>query len=140
MGFWLPSHWDVGFQTRIAPGSSSHLIYYYEAYAVLSAFHWILHTTAPPPKRVVIYSDSSNTCGLFRTLRAPVDENPIALTAADLMLRFGCQLRVAHVAGEQNVVADALSRFDNNTAHMYRPYLVINDFQPPQLLLGAALS
>ncbi|KAF8953264.1 hypothetical protein BDZ97DRAFT_1603317, partial [Flammula alnicola] len=112
-------------------------LYFWEAYTVLSAFHWILHATSPPPTRVIIYSDSTNACGLFRTLRATTSFNPIALTAADLMLRFGCQLRVLHISGEQNVVADALSRFDNATVWKYAPNLIIQHFQPPQLTLGA---
>lgn len=56
------------------------------------------------------------------------------------MMRFGCQLHVVHISGEQNVVANALSRFNNATAWKYTPNLVIQQFQPPQLMLGAALS
>ncbi|KIM37658.1 hypothetical protein M413DRAFT_42890, partial [Hebeloma cylindrosporum] len=137
LAFWSPRH-NLGFQASIVPiPSSPHTIYYWEAYAVLSAFYWILHSTNPTPRRVVIYSDNLNSVHLFSSLRATVELNPIALTAADLMLRFDCQLRVAHISGKQNQVADALSRRMNIDARRFAPGIDIANFEPPHLLLGA---
>jgi hypothetical protein len=142
MGFWSPRH-GLGFQAAV-PTSCSRTIFYWEAYAVLSAFDWVLHFTRPPPRRVVIYTDNTNTVDLFRTLRATPDLNPIVLTAADLMMRFDCQLRVVHIAGEQNDIADAISRYYNSyavtMARSRNTNLYIEGFTPPQLTLGAVLS
>ena len=142
LGFWSPHH-GLGFQASV-PTFTSCTIFYWEAYAVLSAFHWILHFTRPPPCHVVVYTDNSNTDNLFCTLRATPDLNPIVLTAADLMMHFDCQLRVIHIAGEQNDIADAISRYHNShavtLACMCNTNLYIKDFTPPQLMLGAVLS
>ena len=134
MGFWSLRH-HLGFQATI--NSISHGIFFWEAYAVVSAFHWILHAICPPPHRVVIYTDNTNTVDMFRTLRASPNLNPLVLTTADLMMRFSCQLRVLHIAGDQNGVADSLSRFNNALAHAYVPTLQIQSFTPPHLSLGA---
>jgi hypothetical protein len=104
------------------------------------SFFWILHGTNPTPRRVVIYTDNSNTVHLFSSLRGTAELNSIALTAADLMLRFNCQLRVVHIFGKQNQVADALSRRMNADARRFAPGIEIFDFTPPHLMLGAALS
>ena len=142
LGFWSPRH-GLGFQASVST-FTSRTIFYWEAYAVLSAFDWILHFTRLPPRRVVIYTDNSNTVDLFRTLRATPDLNPIVLTAADLMMHFDCQLRVIHIAGDQNDIADSISRYHNShavaLARMRNTNLYIEDFTPPQLTLGAVLS
>jgi hypothetical protein len=46
--------------------------------------------------------------------------------------------RVLHVPGLKNVVADALSRFNNPLALQLVPGLQIFTFQPPRGTLGAA--
>ena len=135
MAFWSLRH-RLGFQASIG-SQSSHGIFFWEAYAVVSAFHWILHAIHPPPSRVVIYTDNTNTVDLFHTLRASPKLNPLAITTADLMMRFGCQLQVLHIAGDQNGVADSLSRFNNALAQAYVPTLQIQTFTPPHLSLGA---
>lgn len=137
MGFWSP-HLLLAFQTRINT-AISRPIFYWEAYTVVSALHWALHSSSPPPRRVLIYCDNMNTVNLFSSLRALPQYNPLILTACDMMIRFGCQLRVAHISGAQNGVADSLSRFDNPTALSQVPNLSVLPFTPPQLMLGAEL-
>jgi hypothetical protein len=53
-------------------------------------------------------------------------------------MAHGVDLRVIHVPGKQNLVADALSRFNNSLAISLFPTLRIYPLQPPQLALGAA--
>ena len=47
-------------------------------------------------------------------------------------------MKVYFVPGTQNIIADHLSRFQNNEALHLTPKLHINSFQPPQDAMGAA--
>jgi len=82
--------------------------------------------------------DSSNTVNLFNTLHASPEYNPLLITAVDLVLHSKISFRVLHVPGHDNIVADALSRFQNHRAISAAPKLNIYPFQPPRLMLGAA--
>lgn len=135
MGFWSPSH-SLAFQHSISP-TSTFPIFYWEAYAVLSAFTWIVNYCHPSPQRVVIYTDNTNTVDMFNTLRATPLYNPIIMTAVEVMMSSGTQLRVAHIPGEANTIADSLSRFMNIYIRSALPHVDIHTFQPPHLLLGA---
>jgi hypothetical protein len=53
------------------------------------------------------------------------------------MINFKFEVRVVHVPGVDNVVADALSRFNNAYVLRLVPDLVILTFQPPLGMLGA---
>ena len=63
--------------------------------------------------------------------------NPILITAVDLMISAGIQLRVFHIPHAEHQVADALSCFDNTAARVLEPGLLIQKFSPPQFTLGA---
>ena len=54
------------------------------------------------------------------------------------MLSQGIDLRVFHVPGVHNEIADVLSRLQNDLLASSHPQLVISAFQPPQPALGAA--
>jgi hypothetical protein len=52
---------------------------------------------------------------------------------------MGFQVQVLHIPGEDNVVADAISRREFYRAQQLVPGLHLETFQPPQLsTLGAA--
>ncbi|RDB27518.1 hypothetical protein Hypma_003768 [Hypsizygus marmoreus] len=135
MAFWCPSR-SLGFSYEIPPGDRSKPIFYFEAYAVLSAFQWIT-SILPRPQRVLIYTDNLNTVNIFNTLRASPLYNPILITTIDLTIRFNIQLRVLHIPGDFNTVADALSRSRPFRAAQLHPGLQISSFTPPRLTLGA---
>jgi hypothetical protein len=134
LAFWSPNLMK-GFQA-FTP-SDSHQIFFLEAYAITSALSYATSQMSPPPRRVVIYTDSSNTVDLFNTLHASPDYNPLLLTAVDSVLRSQVSFRVLHIPGHDNVVADALSRFQQGCALSAAPQLYISSFQPPRLTLGA---
>ncbi|KAF7984094.1 hypothetical protein HWV62_17672 [Athelia sp. TMB] len=164
LGFWSPAHM-LGFQYLTITGEQRG-IFFLEALAVLSALHWLLEYSDSTPHCIVIYTDNTNTVVLERLLRAeivlilqPVSlrsiiqqvdmlntlradpvHNPILLTAVDLLICYSVELCVLHIAGHENVVADALSRWDNATAIAYAPGLTISSFIPPHLTLGASQS
>ncbi|KAL1761846.1 hypothetical protein FB107DRAFT_200060, partial [Schizophyllum commune] len=139
LGFWCPSR-GTGFQC-VRPGSPMPVgIFYNEALAVLSALHHAVFDIDPQPRRILIFSDNTNTVDMFNSMRADQTHNRILMTAVDTLLNFDCELRVFHIPGTDNSVADALSRFDNQRALQLIPGLKVRTFLPPQLTKGADLK
>jgi len=139
MGFWFPAG-DIGFQHVIDANSPPAGIFYYEALAVVSALHWAVYNVPlRAGLRIAVYTDNSNTVDMFNTLRAQPTYNPLVMTAVDLALDFHVEFRVFHLPGEDNVVADALSRFRFDVLATFAPHLCIMHFIPPRLTLGAEL-
>jgi hypothetical protein len=136
MGFWSP-RLRVGFQHLIS-NNSVHDIFYLEALAVLSALAFVVDHCSPRPSRVAIFTDNTNSVNIFHSLHARPPYNPILLTAVDLLLTSNISLRVFYIPGQDNVVADALSRFHNDIAIASVPELHVSFFQPPRLTLGAS--
>jgi hypothetical protein len=135
LGFWIPML-ALGFQYPVIDGST-HDILFYESLAVLSALAHVITHFGRPRMRLAVLTDSFGTVEMFNSLRAKPAVNSILLTAASLLISSGLQFRVFHTRGQDNVVADALSRFRNDIAYRCIPNLVIFDFQPPRLTLGA---
>ncbi|THH13733.1 hypothetical protein EW146_g6528 [Bondarzewia mesenterica] len=90
-------------------------IFFYEALTVVCALQWAT-TLIPRPSRIIIFSDNSNTVDLFDTLRAKPVYNSLLRFTIDLLIHTGVDLRVLHIPGEMNSVADALSRGDHQRA------------------------
>jgi len=113
-------------------------IFFFEALCVLSVIHHITDVLCvPQATKILIYMDNDNTVTIFNMLRCLLHYNPILIDAADMCIKSKIQLRVLHIAGELNCVADAISRNNFDLACQYIPELVISPFLPPQLLLGA---
>ena len=62
--------------------------------------------------------------------------NELLKFMVSLLIKFNNSLRVVHIPGEDNGIADALSRFDNARAFTACPSLSISTFQPPRVALG----
>jgi hypothetical protein len=77
---------------------------------------------------------------MFNTLCAQPTHNPLVMTAVNLALDFNINFRVFHLPGEDNIVADALSHFRNDTLATLVPHLRILHFLPPRLTLGEEQS
>ncbi|KAJ3792002.1 hypothetical protein GGU11DRAFT_694031, partial [Lentinula aff. detonsa] len=142
MGFWVPSSLTAFAGPTIRNIPVAHLILYWEALTVLAALKWVTsdqsrHGTAERPFRLTIRSDSSNTVDIFSSLRAKPEYNPILIAAAELLISFHIDLRVVHIPGEENVVADALSRGDFEKVYSLYPNASIFNLEPPHLPLGA---
>jgi hypothetical protein len=136
LAFWEPSR-NVGFVCdRANAPHGTDTIFWFEALTTLSALHWAV-SLSPRPHRVLIYSDSLNTVQIFDSWKASGHYNSILLSAAEILMSHDVDLRVHHIAGERNVVADALSRSMFNVANQYAPGIRVHQFQPPRLTLGA---
>lgn len=88
------------------------------------------------PARLLVYTDNSNTVDIFHSLRSLPPYNDLLKFTVSLLIKFNISLRVVHVPGVDNDVADALSRFDNARALAACPGLSISSFQPPRIALG----
>ncbi|KIY53713.1 hypothetical protein FISHEDRAFT_68649 [Fistulina hepatica ATCC 64428] len=142
--YFIPS-FNLGFQcanhlVRLPRDISPNRIFYFEALAVVFAIMQILQLTAPTPHCLAIWTDNTNTVDIFNSLHALPPYNPLLITSVDLLMQYDCQLRVLHVEGKRNNIADALSCFRNDTALSLSPGLRIFPFLPLHLSSGAALT
>ena len=89
-----------------------------------------------PPRRLAIYTDNLNTVQMFDSLRALEGYDEILLRACEILIESKIDLRVWHVPGEYNTVADAISRQLFDLAYQYAPGLQIYTLIPPRWTLG----
>ena len=136
LGYWFPSS-SLGFCAPTPGGTPTSSIFYFEALCVLCALQDI-STTAEPHSRIAIYTDNQNTVQIFNSLACLPDYNHILRRSADILIANDLDLRVLHVPGSLNIVADALLRFQFAHALDVVPDLKISPFQPPRWTLGAA--
>ena len=127
MGFWYPAS-SEGFLCEILEPCKE-LIFFYEALCVLCTLH-NAYQRASSSNRILIYTDNLNTVDIFASLRALPAYNVILRTAVDLLYEGNHELRVLHVPGEANTVADALSRQNYACAWELQPDLTISEFEP----------
>lgn len=152
LGFWYPNL-NLCFASSTPTDTLSTEITFFEALAVLSALYDAVHRF-PPKTRMVIFTDNFASVAMFSTFRALPEYNCILRAAVDLILEAKFDLRVVHVSGDQNDVADALSRGDfmralqshpNLSIHSFEPYQRVDRHQsppllrPPRNMLGAAV-
>jgi hypothetical protein len=108
LGFYAPAR-CAGFFSDIPISTSTSTIFFTEALALCAGLEWAL-SLSPPPSRLAIFTDNSNTVSIFNSLRASEPYNSLLLWAVDKLIHSGTDLRVFHVSGQYNVIADALSR------------------------------
>jgi hypothetical protein len=128
LAFWYPSL-DLGFMSPTPSETPSIQITFYEALAVLSVLH-DAQTRFPSGSKIVIYTDNFSTVAMFNSLRCLPEYNCILKVAVDILIGSDILLRVLHIAGLNNDVADALSRADLMRALRVRPNLLIRNFEP----------
>ena len=128
-------HSRKGFQCHTPYNPPKDTIFFFEALAVTSV---VDAATRLPilPTRLLIYCDNSNTVDIFHSLRSLPPYNDLLKYTVSLLIKFNISLRVVHVPGEDNDIADALSRFDNARATAACPGLSIFPFQSPRVALG----
>ena len=132
MGFWYPDL-NLAFYSQTPSHEYPDLIFYFEALCVHSALFDAYRRTVSLPvgkARFLIYTDNSNTVDIFSSLRALPPYNHLLKTAIDILCTGDSDLRVLHVSGVDNAVADALSRADFDRALNLAPKLQIHSFEP----------
>jgi hypothetical protein len=146
MGFWYPEL-QLGFfcpvdfpipaaLTTSIEGSTP--IFFLEALCVASAIHQIPESCLDT-HTAVIYTDNMNSVDMFNSLRALPAYNPLLTSTVDKIISHSFDIRVLHIEGEKNTVADAISRGNFDVAKsLVSGGLTIIDFTPPQDALGAA--
>ncbi|KAJ3567810.1 hypothetical protein NP233_g6124 [Leucocoprinus birnbaumii] len=136
MGFWVKSL-HLGFWSRVSDDLPSEWIYYREALTLVSAVSYATSVLAHD-SRIVMFTDNTNVQAMFNSLGVKPLYNTMVKNAVDNLIATKCQLWVMYVPGEDNQVADALSRGDQARALHYDPQLEIFGFEPPREALGAA--
>jgi hypothetical protein len=134
MGFFFTDTLQ-GYRSPLPHAPPRDTIFYFEAFVVFCVIAAACDRT-PVPHRLVIYSDNSNTVAIFNSLRCKPPYNGVLKASVSLLLRHHISLRVFHVPGDDNVVADALSRFEDTRAIAACPGLSISSFEPPRLTMG----
>jgi hypothetical protein len=135
LGLWFPDD-NFTCQCPLPSDSPRDTIFFHEALAVCSAIHTVVNMHEPPSK-LLIYTDNSNTVSMFDSLRVKPLYNSLLLSAVDILINYNVDLHVEHIPGQQNVIADALSCFNNELVKDLVPDAQIFDFEPPQNVLGA---
>ena len=137
LGFFLEDTRE-GFQCEVPHDPPRDTIFFFEALAVVSVVEAVTHLS-PVPERLLIFSDNTNTVDIFCSLRALPAYNGLLKFTVSLLLEYNISLKVVHIPGIDNTIADALSRFENDKAITMCPDLSISFFQPPRVTLGQGL-
>ena len=132
MGFWYPISKD-GYYAPTPVNVPSDVIFYYETLCIISAIVNVKQK-ARKGSKILIYTDNANTVNIFRSLRCLPAYNHLIRTAVDVLIENDFSLRVLHVPGEDNVVADALSRVQFSVALQIEPSLNLYSFNPPGMV------
>ena len=130
MGFWYPDL-SIGFYSPTPSYKQPDLIFYFEALCVLSAlFDAHQHAATGWRGLFLIYTDNSNTVDIFNTLCVLPPYNHLLQAAIDILNSGDHDLRVLHVPGTENTVADALSLAEFSRALILSPNLKVATFEP----------
>lgn len=135
MGFWYADSTD-GFYCDVPPDPPSHLIYYFEALCVVSALTHVAER-ATHGSRVIIRSDNANTVAIMSSLRCEPELNHLLLHLADILIATKIDLRVLWIPGDENAIADAISRLNIGAVTSLVPGFRLFEFLPPRFPLGA---
>ena len=139
IGFWLPDK-CIGYYSpvpktqRMSRSSTLKLSASYQRYIMQ-----LISYACPPSLHVLIYTDNDNTVAIFNTLRCLPQYNPILSDAATVSMASDIHLRVLHIPGDLNYVANVISHKKFSLAQQYVPgiTILVSSFQPHQLPLGA---
>lgn len=137
LGFYFPSALEG---SQAAPPSffPPNNIMYREAFCLVWALHFAVSRLMDrmPNKRITVLTDSSNTFDIFQSLRTQPLYNGLLRSAMDICVRHDISLRVLHIEGKKNVVADALSRWQTDLAFKLCPDLQIVNCEFPYIYLA----
>jgi hypothetical protein len=132
----------LAYYAPLPPNPSPDTIFWFEALAVCAAIHHAAHVWArdftPKLDRLLVGTDNMNTVNVFNSLHAKPSYNPILISSINVRMECSLDVRVYHIPGDTNIIADAISRKNFAFAQKLIPNLSILLFTPPQDALGAA--
>jgi hypothetical protein len=132
--------YNMGFWCVIDDSLPSEWIYYRELWGVVTALHYAIEHLGLEDDKIVIFTDNTNSVDAFNTLAVDPIYNPMLRFAVDLLIKSRCQLRVLYVPGQENEVADALSRRNFARLEQIAPSLVVDQLTPPRDALGVEVQ
>ncbi|KAG6810460.1 hypothetical protein H0H93_014957 [Arthromyces matolae] len=135
LAIWIP-HLRHALYCRLPPDVPNELIFYLEALTVTCAFLFATDN-ASTPQKIFIFCDNTNTVNIFNSFHALPLYNPLLKLVAERMIVGKHKLKVRHIQGEENTVADLISRANFAEAERLFPSILIEHFLPPRDLLGA---
>jgi hypothetical protein len=130
LAFWYPGL-KLGFTASTPSFTPATQITFYETLAILSVLD-DAHRRFPSGSKIIIFTDNFSAVAMFSSLRALPEYNCILKASVDILITADFDLRVLHIPGEDNDVADALSRGEFMRALKLQPDLIIKGFQPYQ--------
>jgi hypothetical protein len=147
LGIYFPQ-WNLGFYASFPPTpGSKQSINLLEAAAIYMALQYLWSLRRGPralsqTARILIYNDNTSAVSAYEKLySASIPRNSmIRQLALHRLANPGISTRFAHVPGDQNVVADALSRRNLDMALAAHPNLIIKALPTPYLVPVAALN
>ncbi|KAH9855755.1 hypothetical protein C2E23DRAFT_723023 [Lenzites betulinus] len=140
LGIYFP--WlRLGLHCTLPDRAPADTIFFFEALAVCAVLHHVRawQSAGRFVKRLAILCDNSNTVAIFNSLRASPVYNAILTSAVNVMLDAPMDIRVQHIAGELNTVADALSRGKLALARSLVPGITLLPLTPLPDVLGARI-
>ncbi|KAI0822598.1 hypothetical protein BC628DRAFT_1456958 [Trametes gibbosa] len=141
LGIYFP--WRrLGLHCELPTDAPANTIFFFKALAVCAALHHVFswQQAGHFVKRLAILCNNSNTVAIFNSLRATPAYNKILVSAVDVLIAAPLDMRVQHVAGEFNTVADTLSRGKFDLARQLVPEITLLPLLPPPDALGASSS
>jgi hypothetical protein len=87
--------------------------------------------TMTPSQKFLIYTDNSNVVDIFSSLHCRPEFNNIIKYAVSACVKADIDMRVLHIPGDENSVADAISRADFDRARNLSPNISFHNFSPP---------
>ena len=109
-------------------------IFFSKALVVCTAIHISEHF--PGVTHLLIATDNTNTFDIFTSLSIQPVYNPILISTVNVLLHCDVNLRVIYIPGPLNHIADVLSRYQNDLVRKLIPAIQIENFTPPQDVLG----
>ncbi len=78
-----------------------------------------------------------NTVEIWHSLAPQGNNILLMLYAVEVMMDHNIDIRVVHIPGSENLIADALSRSLFDTAINHEPALQVSSFTPPRQQMRA---
>ena len=108
LAFWSPTL-DLAFVASIEVTDLHYGdTFFNEVLVVVSAIDWAMHLPNKP-QHILLRTDSMNTVDIFHSLAAQPNYVLLLFQVVETMMDSGVDVRVVHIPGDKNTIADALS-------------------------------